>query len=284
MMYGKTRGIWGYGLAWYAPYLSGHEDKLYAKLAFLEKHGLASTGMHLSEAQELSEAKMDELARYLADHDLHLNLHVGYDYLNASDEEMTRNNDIIISALEELTPKLRTIITQTTPHAGHRFDRVLPLEDKLAKLSKALAPIASAAHEIGTPLGIENHADYYCSDMAMLCEQTPRLGIFLDTGNTYTVGEKPVPAFHDAAPYTIGGHFKDHRVRPRPDARPLHFEVGPSAIGDGDVPLQEAYDIVMAEAENPDEINFELEMFIPQGDDPVDAVERSLAFVKSLGE
>jgi hypothetical protein len=40
-------------------------------------------------------------------------------------------------------------------------------------------------------------------------------------------------AFEVAAPWTIGTHFKDHRVAPRPEARPLHFEVAGSVLGEG---------------------------------------------------
>jgi len=152
------------------------------------------------------------------------------------------------------------------------------------RLADVLAPAAAYCKEIGIPFGIENHGDYYCSDLVGLCERTPHLGIFLDTGNTYLIGEAPLPAFRAAAPYVIGTHFKDHHVRPVPDGRPLHFEVGASVIGEGDVPLRECYRLLMEQAPDPQNLAMQIELIMPSfsGNDPVDALEKSLAFIRSL--
>ncbi|MFW5789599.1 MAG: hypothetical protein ACOCW3_06650, partial [Spirochaetota bacterium] len=45
--------------------------------------------------------------------------------------------------------------------------------------------------EIGLPLAWENHRDYYVSDVVELCRRVPNMGLFLDTGNTYLIGERP---------------------------------------------------------------------------------------------
>jgi sugar phosphate isomerase/epimerase len=113
---------------------------------------------------------------------------------------------------------------------------------------------------------IEDHGDFYCSDLVKLCKQTPHLYIFLDTGNTYLIGEQPIPAFEAAAPYTIGTHFKDHTVRPNPDI--LHFEVSCCALGDGDVPLRECYKILMEKAPHPEKLAMMFEMFPAKGQEP----------------
>jgi hypothetical protein len=73
-------------------------------------------------------------------------------------------------------------------------------------------------------------------------------------------------------------------VRPRPDARPLHFEVGPSVIGDGDVPLRACYQILLDQAPDLDKLAMEIEFIPPPDLDPLAALERGLAFVRSLGE
>jgi sugar phosphate isomerase/epimerase len=96
----------------------------------------------------------------------------------------------------------------------------MPLKWKLKRLVFALAPLAQGCHELGLPFGIENHCDFYISDLVMVCQAVPHLGILLDTGNTFVIGEKPLPAFKEAAPYVISTHFKDHFVRPRPDLFP----------------------------------------------------------------
>ena len=146
------------------------------------------------------------------------------------------------------------------------------------------APLADACRELGAPLGIENHGDYYCSDLVSLCERTPHMHLFLDVGNTFLIGEQPIPAFEAAAPYTIGTHFKDHRVCPRLDARPLHFEIAGSALGDGDVPLRECFGLLLSEAPDPNRLVMEIEMIRPDDLDPLECLERSLRFIRSLPE
>ena len=152
----------------------------------------------------------------------------------------------------------------------------------MTRLSKRLTPLAQACWELGIPLGIENHGDFYCSDLAQLCDVTPHLYIFLDTGNTYLIGERPWPAFEVAAPFTIGTHFKDHRVTPRLDARPLHFEVAGSPLKEGDVPLRECYELLLAQSPMPEKLTMGVEMICPAGMDPVESMEKSLSFVRSL--
>jgi sugar phosphate isomerase/epimerase len=86
------------------------------------------------------------------------------------------------------------------------------------------------------------------------------------------------------AKYAVGTHFKDHHVAPRPEARPLHFEVGPSVIGEGDVPLRECYRLLKERNPAPDKLVMEMELIMPSftGNDPVEAFEKSLAFIRSL--
>ena len=179
---------------------------------------------------------------------------------------------------------MRGEIVMTGAGGGHRFDRSLPVEEKLDLMASAFAPLAGVCNELGAPLGIENHGDYYCSDLVTLCERTPHMGIFLDVGNTFLIGEQPIPAFEAAVPYTIGTHFKDHLVCPRLEARPLHFEIAGSALGEGDVPLRECYDMLLSDAPEPDSLVMEIEMISPDGMAPLDCLERSLSFIRSLPE
>ncbi|MCL2709000.1 MAG: hypothetical protein FWF03_07800, partial [Defluviitaleaceae bacterium] len=96
------------------------------------------------------------------------------------------------------------------------------------------------------------------------------------------LGEKPLNAFYEAAPYAVGTHFKDQRVKPMPQASPLHFEVGNSDIGGGDVPLRECWDILRKHAPLPDYLTMQFEMFPPPGMDPITCLNNSIAFVRSL--
>ena len=109
--------------------------------------------------------------------------------------------------------------------------------------------------------------------------------LFLDTGNTYLLGEKPLPAFYEAAPYTVGSHFKDQRVKPVPNpeaGRSLYFEVGNSDLGGGNVMLRECWDILRKHAPFPNHLTMLFEMFPPPGMDVMTCLENSIAFVKSL--
>jgi sugar phosphate isomerase/epimerase len=151
-------------------------------------------------------------------------------------------------------------------------------------LADLLAEPARRCADAGRPLAIENHGDYYVSDLVALIGEVPELRLFLDTGNTFLIGEKPLPAFREAAPFVVGGHFKDHKVGPRTDEGPLRFEIGPAVLGEGDVPLRECFEILRQETPDFDRVAMLIELIPPSfaGDDNVRAFEQSVAFVKSL--
>jgi sugar phosphate isomerase/epimerase len=273
---------WGLAGPWYGQLLTLDKDNLYARLKFLRKYELQVVSMSLNQIVQMEVAERERLAQFISDAGMQIIPQVGFAYLDADAGETARQADQFAQNLSEHLPWMKSSIAITTPRAGHRFDRKLPLEEKLQRLSNALAPLAKAFYEQDVPLGIENHGDYYCSDLAQLCRQTPHLYIFLDTGNTYLIGESPLPAFEIAAPLTIGTHFKDHRVQPCPDARPLHFEVAGAVLGEGDVPLRECYQLLMEKAPFPDKLVMEMEIISPDDMNPLDCFERSLAFVRSL--
>ncbi len=282
--------IWGYAGPWYGEflmkdgdYVSDKTEQLWVKLDFLKSNGLQCMGMSLKAVTELDEAVLERLGEELRDKDLHISGGVGYDYLNADADEIKRQSDFYADTIERLGDLLRLSICTTGPHAGHRFDRSMPLDEKFDRLSKCLTPIVDICKEKGLTFGIENHADYYVSDMVAVCERTPGLGIFLDTGNCFMVGEKPVPAYREAAPLLVGTHFKDHHVRPVPSGRPMHFEVKGAALGEGDAELAACWDIIKELHPDPDTLVMEMEMICPTDDmTPPDCLEKSLAFIRGL--
>ncbi len=284
--------IWGFDGPWYGELLRDETgqpiktalDRLERQLQFLVRYGLKATGVSLQTVINLSEQEQGRIADFLAQHNLHLVLHVGYDYLNADRETIKRRTDELLEALTRYVPIMRVPLVVTTAHAGHRFDRTMPLPEKLERLSTALTPLAQGCHELGLPFGIENHCDFYISDFVALCQAVPHLGIFLDTGNTFVIGEKPLPAFVEAAPYVVGTHFKDHFVRPRPDLFPLCLEVDGAPLGEGDVPLRECYELLKRKAPHPDKLVMLIEMVAPKGVDPLECWEKSLQFVRQLTE
>ncbi|MCC7495198.1 MAG: TIM barrel protein [Fimbriimonadaceae bacterium] len=282
--------IWGFAGPWYGQFLrqpdgtlpAGEEAQLWAKLEFLRRHGLRCLGLGLTAFDALAPDLRERLGAYLAEHDLHLTLYVGFKYLEADDAEAQRQADQTAALLARHAATARCPLCLTTPRAGHRFDRQRPLLEKFDRLTASLTPLAAAVHAAGLPLGIENHGDYYVDELVGLCRRVPHLGLFLDTGNCFLIGERPAPACAVAAPYVVGTHFKDHLVAPRHDARPLHFEVGGAALGDGDVGLRECWNLLRERNPRWPELVMEIEMVAPEGGDPVAALDRSLAFLRSL--
>jgi sugar phosphate isomerase/epimerase len=274
---------WGYALVWYGDFLTLDADPMYARLKFLKEHGFKFTGMSVGELSKLDDAALDRLGQFLVDNDLRITPGAGYRYATVTPDEAKSNTERIAASLQRLLPVIRgTIVTTGAWGAGHRFERNMPLDEKLEKIGKGIAPLAEACMALGVPLAIENHGDFYCSDVVKLCQATKDLYIFLDTGNTFLIGEQPLPAIEIAAPYTVGTHFKDHHVRPVLDAHPIYFEVAGSAIGEGDVPLREAYELILKHCPFPEKLAMEIEMICPDDMDHFECLKRSLDFVNSL--
>jgi sugar phosphate isomerase/epimerase len=274
----------GYAGIWAGPLLAADTEPLAAKLGFLERYGLSTTGIGLGEVEGMDEGRREALVRRLAERDLALTPHVSLDCFDPDRAAVRAAAEREIGRLRRFAAALRAPVAVFCAGPVHRFLREPPLPRQLDLLAEGLRPVAAACRDLGLALGIENHGDYYVRDLVELCGRVPGLGLFLDTGNTYLVGEAPLPAFEAAAPLTVGCHFKDHRVRPVPDARPLHFEVGPAVLGEGDVPLRECWRLLRDRAPAPDRLVIQIELIPPDfsGTAPVDAFERSLAFVRSL--
>lgn len=276
--------LWGYALIWPGSFLERDPNPLLAKLKFLVHHGLRTTGVDLAEVERLSDRDRAWLGQFVADHELSLTATVHLPYFDPEPDVARRAVDAVLARLDTHRALLGTRLVTTSGGSHHRFSAELPLPAQLDRLAAGLTPFAAGCHGFGLALGIENHGDYYCCDLVELCGRVPHLGIFLDTGNTYLIGEAPLPAFEMAAPFVVGGHFKDQRVRPCPEARPLHFEVAPAVLGEGDVPLRACYRLLLERAPRPADLVMEIE-FIPPGDRPMLlALEQSLAFVRSLSQ
>jgi sugar phosphate isomerase/epimerase len=276
--------LWGYALIWMPQYARQDPNPLIAKLKFLNDYGLKVTGIGIEQVVEMPDAERDLIGQFLADHDMSLHIYAGADYFSADIDAVKRKINEIVEQIGRYHGILRSRLVTTGGSAYSRFSREPSLAQQMERLALFLPALAGGCHDLGLPFGIENHGDYYCSDLVPLCQEVPHLGIFLDTGNTYLIGEAPLPAFQAAAPYVVGTHFKDHHVRPCLDARPLHFEVGPSVIGEGDVPLRECYQLLLEKVPNPDNLVMEIELIPPSDIDPIESFERSVAFVKSLPE
>lgn len=276
--------IWGYATPWFAEFLDPDEDPLMARLKFLIEHDLRATHVSLREVEQMTDDERERLGTVLSDSGLHLVPTVWLDYLDPDADALQRKTEEAISALRAHAGLLRAPIVTTGVGRYHRFMREPSLAEQMDRLPVALAPLAEACHAMGCPLGIENHGDYYCEDLVELCRRTPHLRIFLDTGNTYLIGEQSLPAIRAAAPLTIGTHFKDHHVWPEKQTYPLRFEIGGAVLGEGDVGLAEAYQVLLDNAPDPEGLVMLMEMIPPRPMEPLECLDRSLAFVRGLPE
>lgn len=273
---------WGYAGVYPGEFNVWKGDVLMNQLAFQVRHGFRSTGIHLGAVEE--PARLEQVAAHVAEHDLQLSIHwrPSGGYFEASLDDNRRAVDAFLARLAEVKDALRVPLVTTGVGACHRFMAEPALPAQLDRLAAVFAPVVAGLKDLGLRFGIENHGDYYCSDLVELCERVPGLGIFLDTGNCFLVGEPPVPASKLAAPYAVGTHFKDHLVAPNP--RELKFELTGAALGEGHVGLREIYDDLLALNPDPYALVMQVEFIPPKGEDPHASLERSKRFLAELPE
>ncbi|MBZ0288224.1 MAG: sugar phosphate isomerase/epimerase, partial [Anaerolineae bacterium] len=184
--------LWGYALVWMPQYMKRDSDPLMAKLKFLVDYGLQVTGISLGEVAQMGEARLNQVAQFVSDHDLSLHIYACADFMNADIDSVRREIDADVEGLSRYHGMLRSRLVTMGVGSYHRFMREPSLAQQMERLAQVLPPLAAGCHELGLPFGIENHGDYYCSDLVELCQHVPHLGIFLDTGNTYLIGEAPM--------------------------------------------------------------------------------------------
>jgi sugar phosphate isomerase/epimerase len=104
-----------------------------------------------------------------------------------------------------------------------------------------LARVAPRAAAIGVSIAIENHQDFTSADLMELCEEAGEaVGITLDTGNSFPVGEAPLDFARSVAPRVRHVHLKDYRVQPTDEG----YRLVRCAVGDGAVPFRALVDVL----------------------------------------
>ncbi len=276
--------IWGFAGPWYGEFdiwRAPEEEQTLARLTFAQQHRFQSANIDLAALQD--PRNQAAIENFVAEHDFQLTTCYEYDLLNDDLDQIQRDQEIFLTQLEQHHQNMRCpLVTTSVRLPTHRFQRAPApnLAEQLERLSDALQPLVTHCRSLGCAFGIENHGDYYCSDLASLCEQTPGLGIFLDTGNCFLIGENPISATKDAAPYVVGTHFKDHRVHSC--HRSLSFQLSGAALGDGDVGLADIYSILLAETPNPNKLVMHWEMIKPEEENGLETIRRSWEFIKQL--
>jgi 3-oxoisoapionate decarboxylase len=122
----------------------------------------------------------------------------------------------------------------------------------VANVRTALKQHGPQAAAAGVSLAIENHQDFRSEELVELCEEAEGVGICFDTGNTFPVGEAPLPFTRRIAPHVRHVHLKDYRAQWTDQG----YHLVRCAIGDGAVPFREMIAIL---AEHHDRLTAVLE-------------------------
>jgi len=151
--------------------------------------------------------------------------------------------------------KVSMDIPRPRPRAGSRFHpKVIPYLIKTGDLLKAAVPMAES---YGIRLGLENHCDSFSEEILWVLKEVnhPFVGACIDTMNAWHMAEDPMKAIENLAPVAVTNHFRNDRVEFCRDG----FRVRGTAVGDGDIDMKKAYDLIKRKSPT-NRINIETEM------------------------
>jgi 3-oxoisoapionate decarboxylase len=108
-----------------------------------------------------------------------------------------------------------------------------------ASIRVGLGKYAPMAEAEGRILAIENHQDFGSAELVDFCREFgPTMGITIDMGNSFPVGEAPLDFVRVVAPLVRHVHLKDYRVQFTDEG----YRLIRCAIGDGAVPIRAMLD------------------------------------------
>ena len=191
------------------------------------RHGLAGVEGAPDWFDGMSPAERTALRHRLEDDRLTLFLDTGSDGYAADISPLTGALDL---AADLGAPVVRTTLTRLLE--GDR--RALGRQGCQAFLEALVEPLKRAsdhAERVGVEIGIENHQDLCSRELAWLCGQVDgeRLGVTMDVGNTYAVGETCLAFARGVQPFLKHVHLKDYSVHPAESG----YRLVRCALGDG---------------------------------------------------
>jgi sugar phosphate isomerase/epimerase len=274
----KNAAIWGYAGVFPGEFRLWEGDEFTNKYAFMERHGFTCTALSLDSVRD--PARFGFASDFVAKHDFHHTIGFACPYFTGSLDELTRTVKAFLEELARVKDPLGVVLVTTSCGPYHRFMREPSLDFQLERLVRVLTPLAAGCLGMGLRLGIENHCDYYLTDLIGLCNQVEGLGIFWDTGNGSMTGENPQDVSRIAAPHVVGTHFKDFFCYP--DEQELKLVVRGASLGDGDLGLEKIYRDLMEWNPHPDSLVMEFELIPDQSMHPLESLERSKRFVERI--
>ena len=170
--------------------------------------------------------------------------------------------------------KISMDLPRPRPRAGSGFHpKVMPYLMETVKRLKNAAPMAE---DYGIRLALENHCDSFSEEILWVLKEVnhPFVGACIDTVNAWHVAEDPMNAIKNLAPVAFTNHFRDDRVDFCRDG----FKVKGVAVGDGDIDMKKAYELIKSKSPT-NRINIETEMGISL-EDQEEALRLELATIK----
>ncbi len=136
--------------------------------------------------------------------------------------------------------KISMDLPRPRPRAGSRFHpQVVPYLEETVRRLKQAAPLAQ---DQGIRLALENHCDSFSQEILWVIHQVnhPFVGACIDTMNGWHMTEDPMQAIENLAPVAFTNHFRDDRVEFCRDG----FRVRGTAVGEGDIDMKKAYELI----------------------------------------
>jgi 3-oxoisoapionate decarboxylase len=116
-------------------------------------------------------------------------------------------------------------------------------DEMVAHARQTLKQEVSKALDAGLIVGIENHQDFGSEELLAIAEELgPQVGLVLDTGNPFAVGEDPLAFARRAAHRICHVHLKDYMAAFTTEG----YRLVRCAIGDGAVPFEEIMSVLEA--------------------------------------
>ncbi len=194
-------------------------------LALTNQYGLASIEGASGWFEGMNETQISDFQRSLGQKGIFVDTG-GQNYA----EDLTPLTQAIEVAVRMGSPVVRTTISGLL-EGDRRSLGFRGWRDHLANLVKPLQRAAAAAQEAGVVIGIENHQDICSHELAWLCEQVggSQVGVTMDVGNAYAVGETPASFARRVQPFLKHVHLKDYTVHPTESG----YRLKRCALGDG---------------------------------------------------
>lgn len=231
-------------------------------------------GLHLDDGvlESLDNVYVKEIGAAAAERNLYLEYNFSMDFGGAGIGIQHDLDEAIdtASALGADIVKVSMDLKRPRPVGGSRFHP--EVMQQMRAFAEQLKTAAQHAEDAGVRIAVENHCDSFSEEILWLLDlvDSPTVGACIDTANALMVMEEPLKAIENLAPRAITNHFRDDRI----EFQRYGFKLIGTAVGEGDINMQRAYEIMKATS-SMTRINIETEMEIP-----VDNMERALQMEK----